>query len=101
MAVATTLRCPHCGKSTRTAKVLVPNTRVHCPHCGEVFQILPHEGSLVETIPVLGVSENERSRERLARDNRSTPGVTSGDAARLGDASPLPVPRAPAPEVLP
>src|SRR5438046_2173516 len=99
MPVSTTLVCPHCGVETKTTKIIPPGARVRCPRCRGVFHILPHEGSLLETIPVLGYPENERSLELLAPENGATTGVTSSEAEGRSDAPPPP--RAPAPQPLP
>jgi hypothetical protein len=49
--------CPHCGILIRTTKLITPGAKARCPGCKLTFCLTPTEGSLVETIPIVGVEQ--------------------------------------------
>jgi len=99
MAVSTSLQCPHCGYSTKTTKLVLPNARIRCPKCKSVFQILASPDGLVESIPVADEPVRETLLEVTAAGGGAMQPRASGglQAKYLPETALPPPPRTPAP----
>jgi hypothetical protein len=49
MPVTVILECPHCERSIKTSKVVLPGTTIRCQHCAMSFRVLAAGDRLVET----------------------------------------------------
>jgi hypothetical protein len=99
MPVSTSLQCPHCGYSTTTSKVILPNTNIRCPKCQSVFQLVPTPEGLVETIPVADEQRKDTLLEVTAAGGGAAKRRSGGglQPKYLHEATLPPPPRTPAP----